>query len=397
MDFRFSSEEEAWRKEVREFFEKECSGEFVQRLIDEQGRYNAHSQELYLKMAQRGWLGLSWPKEYGGQGRSYMEQAIFIEEACRGRCPTGTMNVIGNTVHFLGNMIIEIGTKEQKETFLSKITKGELRSCQGLSEPNAGTDLASVELRAVADNDDYVLNGTKLFSNAFNANHIFTVTRTDPNVPKHRGISLFLVDLKSPGISISPLVTPGNQWRAEVAFEDVRVPRFNRLGEENQGWYNLAKAMGFERSQSQGVSELEQLLEEFIFFIKRERYEGIALCEIPAVRQAIANIAADLEVARLLSYHVVWKQSKGMDVSQREAPMAKLYTSELKERFANVAMDILGGYGLLQKGASDRRYIPLNGKIAQAWLDSRVEQIAGGTSEVQRMVSAQRGLGLPRK
>ena len=154
MDFRFTEADEAWRREVREFFQREITDELLERLEREQKCTNPHSQELYLKMAAKGWLGLSWPKQYGGEERSYFEQAIFAEECTRGRVPSGTVNVIGNTVHFLGGGLIAYGTEAQKKLFMPKIASGELRSCQGLSEPNAGSDLASVELRAVEDGDE---------------------------------------------------------------------------------------------------------------------------------------------------------------------------------------------------------------------------------------------------
>lgn len=392
MDFNFSEAEEAWRKEVKEFFAKEVTDKFV----EEQGYTNPHSQELYLKMADRGWLGLSWPKEYGGQGRSYIEQAIFAEEAVKGKCPAGTVNVIGNTVHFLGGLLLATGSEKQKREWLSLIARGELRSCQGLSEPNAGSDLASVELRAVEDGGDYVLNGTKIFNNAHNATNIFTVTRTDPDVPKHRGISTFLVDLSSPGIGISPLITCGGTRRNEVSFQDVRVPKENMIGEKNRGWYILATAMGFERSQAIGVTKLQGSFFELISCVKQMKYEGRPLSEIPAVRYALANIATDMQVAWLLSYQVVWLQSQGRDVTAKEAPVAKLYYSEVGERFANVAIGILGQYGQLERWGTSKKQIPLGGEIATLYRDSRNSQIGGGTSEMQLDIIAQRGLGLPR-
>ena len=348
MNFRFSPEEETWRQEVREFFAREVTDELLERLQREQGCTNTHSQELYLKMAQKGWLGLAWPKEFGGQARGYAEQAIFAEECTRGRVPPGTVNVIGNTVHFLGGALIQYGTDEQKRTFLPKIAAGEIRSCQGLTEPNAGSDLASVELRAVEDGDDFILNGTKLFSNAHNANHMFTVTRTDPNVPKHRGITLFLTPLDSPGIHISALYTVGGRRRNVVTFEDVRVPKTHMLGELNRGWYNLAVTMGLERSQAQGVAEMERRFADLVEFVKRAQRQGKPLGSFPAVRYALARLATELQTAKLLSYKVVWMQGAGLDVGAKEAPLAKLYHSELVERFASTALDILGQYGQLE-------------------------------------------------
>ena len=397
MDFRFSEAEEAWRKEIKEFFAREVTEEFLDKLTQEQGGWtNPHSQELYVKMADRGWLGLSWPKEYGGQERSYTEQAIFSEEAAKGRCPAGTLNVIGNSVHFLGGLLLASGNENQKKEWLSLIARGQLRSCQGLSEPNAGSDLASVELRAIEKGDEYVLNGTKIYSNAHNTTHIFTVTRTDTEVPKHRGISLLLVDLSSPGITISPLITCGGRRRNEVAFEDVEVPKENMVGDKNQGWYVLATAMGFERTQSIGVAKLESSFAELVKCVKEIKYEGRPLSQIPAVRSALANIATEIQIAWLLSYRVAWLQGQGQSVGAKEAPMAKLSRSEVEERFANTVTDVLGQYGQLEKWGEDKKRIPLHGEAATLYRDSRTDQIAAGTSEVQLNIIAQRGLGLPR-
>ncbi|MFQ5861125.1 MAG: acyl-CoA dehydrogenase family protein [Dehalococcoidia bacterium] len=398
MEFRFTQQEEAWRQEVREFFQREITPEFLRRLQEQSPENtNRHSRELYSKIAQRGWLGLSWPREYGGQERSHYETAIFFEEARRAGCPPGTVISITNTVHFFGGLLLRVGIEEQKRRFLPQIIRGELTSCQGLTEPNAGSDLAGVEMRAVEDGDDYVLNGTKIFNGAHHATHMFTVARTNPEAPKHKGISLFLVDLKSSGISITPLHTNGRNRRNIVTMENVRVPRFNLLGERDRGWYQLAACMDLERSQAAIPAALERMLERFLELVKTAERNGKPLRELPSVRFALADLATQTLVSRLLGLRVLWMQTQERsDTGDLAAPMAKLFQSELKERLVSTAMDILGEYSALESWGEDLPYVPLEGALAQTYRDIRADQVAAGTSEIQRNIIALRGLGLPR-
>lgn len=397
MDFRFSEAEDAWRKEVRAFFKKEITPGYIKKLEREQGCANPHSEEIYLKLAAKGWLGLSWPKKYGGQERNYIEQAIFNEESAACGMPFGTTNVMNNTVQFLGGALLAFGTAEQKQHWLPLIASGQVRSCQGLSEPDAGSDLASVNLRAVEQDGYFVLNGTKIFNNAHNATHIFTVSRSDASGPKHQGISLFLVDLKSPGISISALFTANNHRRNEVSFVDVKVPRENLLGEKDRGWTALAAAMAFERSQATAFATLMLNFDGFVSFIKTHKAGGKPMSEIPAVRYALADLATEIKALYLMSYRVAWLQGQGSDVTAKDAPMVKLFRSEVEDHFANAAADILGPYGMLEEWGKHTSQLPMEGRLWSLIADGRCSQIGGGTSQIQLNIAAQRGLGLPRK
>ncbi|MFC2001599.1 acyl-CoA dehydrogenase family protein [Chloroflexota bacterium] len=397
MDFRFTEAEEKLAQEVRDFFAKEVTDEFWDKHMAEQGCNNPYSHELHLKMAERGWFGLLAPKEYGGQERSFTELTIFLEEVGKGRGPFGNVNVISNSANFLMGGLLLYGTDEQKKKWLPLILNGQLKSSQGLTEPEAGSDLAAAQLRAVRDGDSYILNGTKIFNNAHNATHIFAVARTDPNVLKYKGISLFLVDLSSPGIAISPrFFTCGGEKRSEVSFQDVRVPKENMLGEENRGWYHLAAAMRYERTQGYRVGETEENFNVLLKTVKEMKVEGHPVTDIPWVRQSLANIATEIQVVRLLCYWVAYLQDQGKDVTAWEAPITKVYRSEIQERLANIAVDILGQYGQLEKWGSTHERIPMRGRAVELYEDSRKEEIGAGTTEVQFNIVALRGLGLPK-
>jgi len=395
MDFAFTPEQEAWRREVREFFERELPDDELERLFREQGSTNAHAAELYRKLGEKGWLGLSWPREYGGQGRSYLDQAILGEELSRGRVPHGTSDVYSTTIHYFGGCLFTFGSEEQRRTWLPLMARGELTSAIGVTEANAGCDAAAIEMRAVEDGDDYILEGTKIFNHAHNCSHMLTVARTDPSAPsKYRGISLFLMDMSSPGITMSPLYTIGGRRRNEVVFDSVRVPKGNMVGGKNQGWYCLMQAMLYERTQPQLMTGLAQVFADLVQYVKGAEREGRPLREIPSVRSALAEVAAELDITRLLYYKAHWALEQGLDLTV-EASVLKLCESELHEWLANTALEILGQYGQLESWGRDERWMPLRGAIPLMYRDCRSMQVAGGSAEVLKNIIALRVLGLP--
>ena len=397
MNFRFTEAEEKLAQEAREFFAREINNAFWDKHMAEQECSNPYSHDLHLKMAKKGFYGLHAPRKLGGQECSFTDWTIFLEEMGKGRVPFGNVNVVINSANFLLGGLLLYGTEEQKAKWIPHILSGELESCQGLTEPDAGSDLAAVQLKAAKDGDDYILNGTKIFNNAHCSTHIFTVARTDPNVPKYRGITLFLVDLKSPGISISPrYFSTGWERRSEVSFEDVRVPRENMLGEENQGWYHLAAAMRFERTQGYRVGETRENFQALLEAVKQLKVEGRPITEIPWVRHSLANIATEIQVVRLMCYWVSYLQDQDKDVTDWEAPITKVYRSEIQERLGNLAADILGQYGQLEWGVNHDR-IPMRGRAAELYEDSRKEEIGAGTTEIQFNIVALRALGLPKE
>ena len=397
MNFQFTEEQEAFRREVREFIEKEIPEDLLSMQIKEQGCSNPFSEEIYRKIAKRGWLGLLFPKEFGGQGKGHVDHFIFMEELERsGRVSWGIADGISITVNLFGRHLVNYGTEEQKKTWIPQILNGEVRFAVGMTEPNAGSDLAAIELKAEEDGDYYILNGSKLFNAGWLCTHIFAMAKTDWNVvPKHKGISNLIVDLKSDGVMMSSMLTHGDAKRSEVAFENVKVPKANMVGEKNRGFYMEVAGLAFERLQYVGGARIFHLFECLVDYVKNTQWEGKFLSEIPDVRYKLADIATEIEMARLISYHAAWLADRGTP-SITESSMSWLFANESFERFANAALDILGERGLLESRGADEKWVPLKGRLAMAWRDSRSFRIGGGTSEIIRNAIAA-GIGLPRK
>jgi alkylation response protein AidB-like acyl-CoA dehydrogenase len=383
MDFRFSPEEERFRAEVRAFLEREWTPYAEE--AEEEREWLVHNQAFARRLAEKGWLTMAWPKEYGGLGTSYILQTIFREESAYFRAPDG-----GQGPRMVGPMLIVHGTEEQKRRFLPPIARAEVFWCQGFSEPGAGSDLASLQLRAVRDGDDYLLNGQKIWtSNAHKADWIHVLARTDPDAPKHRGISYFLVDMKTPGISIRPIINiAGGAGFYETFFENVRVPRENLVGEENRGWYVATTTLDFERSAINYPAEARRMLDDLMALIREEP----ALKRRPTLRPGLAEAAIEIEVARWLAYRVAWLQGQGR-VPNAEASMAKVFGTEMQQRMANFAINLLGLYGPLRRGS---RWARLRGYLEFKYLWQVAFSIFAGTNEIQRTIIATRGLGLPR-
>jgi len=390
MDFRDSAEDAAFRAEVREFLAKELPADLHaddDTVLGVGVGENPRDREWLQKLAKRGWVAPAWPKGYGGAGMTVMQQFVFNEEMARARAPRPNFLAIG----LAGPTIIVHGTEEQKREHLSGILSGETFWCQGFSEPGAGSDLAALQTRAVVDGDDYVINGQKIWtSGAHRAQRMMLLARTDADAPKHKGVSYFLLDMKSPGVTIRPLTnmadTPSFN---EVFFDNVRVPRKDLLGDLNRGWYVATTTLDFERSGIiQGVS-LQRLVQDIAAYAKahgrRDRAEH-------SLRMELADRAIEAEVSIVLSYRVATMQAKGL-VPNQEASITKLYASELAQRIARTAVKVAGLYGQLSKGSACAAD---GGRMDGLYRISVGSTIAGGTSDIQRTVIAQRGLGLPR-
>ncbi len=394
MDFRDTPEQAKWRQEVREFLRTEwpkvraeVEAEFGtenEELEPGFGRGGELMRRWRKKLAEKGWIAPAWPKEYGGLGLSVMEQFIMNEEFAEARVP----QVGGMGVSMVGPTLIIHGTEEQKREHLPRILRGEVQWCQGYSEPGAGSDLASLQTRAVRDGDEWVINGQKIWtSGAHQADWMFMLARTDPDAPKHRGITYFLVDMKTPGITVRPLVNmAGLHNFNEVFFEDVRVPHKNVVGEVNRGWYVGTTTLDFERSSIGNAVGQRQAIEQYLEYAKSN---GLAIPE--PLRFEWADRWIEAAVAKMLSYRVVSLQAQGR-VPNYEASMAKLYNSELSQRIARTAMKMFGLWGQVM----DRERAPLRARAPYAYLTTVASTIAGGTSEIQRNIIATRGLGLPR-
>ncbi|HEY5477537.1 MAG TPA: acyl-CoA dehydrogenase family protein [Tepidiformaceae bacterium] len=377
MDFRFTAEDEAYRTEVREFIRTEFP-----KVRD--------GESFTKKLAAKGWLTQSWPKEYGGQDAGHIRQLVYNEEMAYHQAPGQTMGT-----DRVGPTIILFGTPEQKAEFLPKIISNDLNWCQGFSEPGSGSDLASLQTRAVRDGDSWVVNGQKIWtSGAQRADYMILLARTDPDAPKHRGISYFLMDMKAPGVSVRPLVQmTGQAGFNEVFFEDVRIPANRMVGELNRGWYVSTATLDFERSGIGRVIGGIRTYEQVVAYAKQTpstRGKGVLFDE-QHIRHALADIGLTFAVGRLLSYRVAWMQSQKL-VPNYEASMAKTLGTELHQKLARVAINTLGMPGQLMGGPQ----APLNGSIANFYLSTVSLTIAAGTSEINRNIIATRGLGLPR-
>ena len=391
MDFSDNKEQAAFRQEVRDFIKTEVkSGEQSDDM--ERGMYRGafeRLRDLRGKLSKRGWIAPAWPKEYGGAGLDVMRQFIMNEEFASNRVPP----VGGMGVSMVGPTLIVHGNEEQKKEHLGRILSGEVQWCQGFSEPGSGSDLASLQTRATKDGDDYVVNGQKIWtSGAHVADYMILLARTDPDAPKHKGISYFLVDMKSPGITVRPLTNLANQnMFNEVFFEDVRVPARNLVGELNRGWYIGTTTLDFERSSIGSAVGIRLQLDGLVEYAKQHEKDGTSRTgQLSSLKTELADRYVEANVARLMSYRVVTMQAKGM-VPNHEASMTKLFASELNQRIARTGMKVLGLYGQLFGDDA-----PMKGRYESSYMTSLSSTIAGGTSEIQRNIIATRGLGLPR-
>jgi alkylation response protein AidB-like acyl-CoA dehydrogenase len=392
MDFRFSASEEGFRQELRDFLRRELpAGWRVQNDREEQTDAEfAFSQEFSRRLAQRGWLTMAWPKEYGGQAASAMMQLVYNEEMAHAGAPLG----FAFGTNLVGPTLMVWGTEEQKRRYLPPIAHSEVFWCQGFSEPGAGSDLASLQTRAVRDGDDYVINGQKIWtSEGHRGDWMILLARTDTEAPKHRGISFFLVDMKTPGVSVQPLINLMNGHAFnQVFFDSVRVPEANLVGELNRGWYVATTTLDFERSGINRVMWSLRLYEEVVARARQASERGESWAKSASVRNRLAELRVEFEAARLLCYRVAWLQTNGA-IPNHESSMAKMYGTELIARFAGMALNLLGLGGQLEPGSP---YAALQGRIERTYLAATSYTIAGGTSEIQRNVIATRGLGLPR-
>jgi len=411
MDWKDTPEQAAFREEVRAFVRESFPERYRPNRDGEQSLepedvfgYNwaadrmsddAERREGALEwariLAERGWVAPHWPKEYGGAGLGVMEEFILQEEMLRAGVPP--VNGIG--VFLLGPTLLEHGTEEQRREHLPKTARGERTWAQGFSEPGAGSDLASLETRAVVDGDSYVVNGQKVWTSLGQyADWLFALVRTDPEARKHRGITFLMIDMKTPGITVRPIEDMrGDAPFVEIFFEDVRVPVANRVGEENRGWYVAMATLGFERSGLGATLKYEHAHRRLVDYLRSE--EGRKYLRPDwrsALRHEIAQRYIEIRVLYNLARHTVSKQAAG-EVPDFEASINQLFSSELHQRLARTGAKAFGLHGNLWQ----RRDAPLDAEFTHDLLDAVAQPFLGGSTEIQRNVIATRGLGLPRK
>ena len=390
MEFKFEKIDEDFRTEVIKFVDSELPWDWRKCDLDpEDEKDSVLVGQFKSKLAEKGWLTMAWPEEYGGQAASHMRQVVFNEEMAYRGIPAGDAGV-----RMVGPILMLYGTDDQKNDFLPKIANAEINWSQGYSEPDAGSDLASVQTKAVEDGDDFVVNGTKVWtSGAHRADHIMVLTRTDPDAPKHRGISFLLCDMNTPGITVNPIINmAGDHSFNMVTFEDVRIPKKNLVGEQNRGWYVGATLLDFERSGVDYSAGAKRTLEELVEFAKTNSKNGVLLANDPVTRNRLSDLAIEVEVSKLISYNIAWMQGQGL-VPNKEASMGKVLGTELQQHVSETGMHMLGMHGQLEPGS---KHAPLEGKVEHMYLTDVSQTIQAGTSEIQRNIIATRGLGLPR-
>ncbi len=389
MDFRYSEEDQALRTEIGEFVEKELPWDWRNRAVDAEEPEDAVLvQEFRKKLAGNGWLTMAWPKEYGGEAATHVQQMVFNEEMAYRGVPATEMGI-----RMVGPVLMLYGTEEQKREFLPKIARAEISWAQGYSEPDAGSDLASLQTRAVEDGDDFVVNGSKIWNGAHaGADWMFMLARTDPDAPKHRGISFLLTDMNAEGITVEKIPMMWDAYRSLVTFDNLRIPKKNLVGELNRGWYVGAALLDFERSGVDRPARGKRILEDLVEFCKETRRNGHTIAEDPMIRLRLANMAVEIEACRMMCYNVAWMQSQDL-IPNTEASVSKAFGSEMIQRLYQLGMQIMGLYGQLEPGS---KWAPLQGRLENAYMRSGGGTVAAGTSEIQRSVIATRGLGLPR-
>jgi hypothetical protein len=407
MDWADTVEQATFRVEVSSFIEERLPEFYRERAkVPDPGNQNdwqydlangspeeaAAAAEWAAALGERGWAAPSWPREFGGAGLSTIEQFILAEEMAKASAPP----VGGQGVSQIGPTLLAHGTPEQKAKLLPPTLRGEVLWAQGFSEPGAGSDLASLQSRAVRDGDEYVINGQKMWTSAAHrANWIFGMFRTDPDAPKHRGISFFVMSMDTPGISVRPIISMGWQHETnETFYEDVRVPADQLLGEENRGWYVGMTLLDYERSGINRAVTVKGQVRRLIEYAASEdgrskrQHRGLE-----RARTEIADCHIATQVSENFSLRIASMQAAGL-LPNYEASMGKLFGTELQQRIARAGIRVYGLFANIWDPASP--YAPQDAESTQLYVHSVVRTIAGGTSEIQRNIIATRGLGLPR-
>ena len=386
MDFAFTEAEDAFRAELRAFLDAELP-EWWRGMFVDDDRAMPLTREMCRKLAARGWLTMAWPPEHGGRGASVWMQTVLREEMWARDEPRGPQYM---NLNYIGPLIMRFGTEAQRARFLPPMARGDVIWCQGFSEPGAGSDLASLSTRAADRGDHFVVNGQKIWTSYADApaEWCLLLARTGPSAPKHDGISVLLVDMTTPGITVRPIPTmAGPHEFNEVFLDDVVVPRDCLLGEQDQGWQVIVTGLTFERV---GVARYARAGRIIDLLVAWANESGRAAD--PDVRDKLADLRARYEAARLLSYRAVSLQAAG-DVPTSEASVARIHSTQLEQDVSHVGLELLGPAGVLRAGDG---HAPLDGEVHRQWLRNIPTTVAAGTLEVQKNIVAERGLGLPR-
>jgi 3-oxocholest-4-en-26-oyl-CoA dehydrogenase alpha subunit len=394
MNFDFTPEEEIFIDEVKAFIEEEklkphADNVFApNREADAQTKLDSPPRREFMKtLSKKGYLGMSWPIRYGGQGKDGVYDYILNEELCRVGAPSP-----GKGVGSIGQTIIHHGSQAVKDEFLPLILAGDIDFALGYSEPGAGSDLASLKLKAERKGNGWLINGQKIWTSSGHvADWYWLAARTDPGAPKHKGISVFLVNMKDPGIEVHPIETIGEHATNSVFLTDVWVADEYVVGELNKGWIYICEALNYERFTFYTIAPLEQKFKELVDLVKTLSRDGRPLNEFPEIRKKIIYLAADVEKAKVLQRKVLSIALQDQ-VPQTEAAIFKLFSTKLHQRLANAAMDILGPEGLFTK---DYEKSHADGKWEWSYRSTLVDTIGAGTTEIQKNTIAKKALKLP--
>ncbi len=400
MDFELGEQAEKLRAEVREFALAEVVDKpYHTAMLEEESRDEdwEFSLSISKKLAEKGWLCMGWPKEYGGRNASYWEQFVYMEECGYWEVPGSTMGILG--VHITGPSLQMFGSEEQKRKYLPMIASGSPDGiwCTAYSEPDSGSDYNKIRTLAIRDGDEYVINGQKVWTScAHRARWCWLACKTDPNATKiHKGMSIIIVDMKSPGITVRPLINlAGIHSFNEVYFDNVRVPAVNLVGEENKGFYMLIPALAYERlSLAPHVLGIgRRLLDLLIEYTKETRRNGKPLSRDPVIRHKLAERAVELETLRMFGLEIMWKMSKGM-LPGYESARNKIYRNIVAENIAVTGLEIIGAHSQV---SPDSRWAKLKGRLQLLYTINAGWASAAGTEQIQKNVIGQFKLGLPR-
>jgi 3-oxocholest-4-en-26-oyl-CoA dehydrogenase alpha subunit len=386
----FTEQQEELRRELRQYFSKLMTPEVQHALTSTGGEYGSGEayKAVVRQMGEDGWLGIGWPPEYGGQGRSMVDQLIFVDEASVAGAPVPflTLNTVGPT-------IMQYGTDEQKREFLPRILKGQVHFSIGYSEPEAGTDLAALRTRAVRDGDEYVINGQKMWTSLIQyADYVWLAARTDPEVKKHKGLSVFLVPTDSPGFKWTPVRTMSGTTTSATYYEDVRVPAANLVGEENGGWKLITNQLNFERVSLCSAAGVQQALAETRRWAQEAKLpDGRRVIDQEWAQINLARVHAKVEFLKLINWKIAWGVGKGMNPA--DASATKVFGTEFYIEAYGLLMEVIGPESALRDRSGAGW---LRDRLESSYQGTLVLTFGGGTNEVQRDLISMFGLGFPR-
>jgi alkylation response protein AidB-like acyl-CoA dehydrogenase len=388
MKLAYSPQHEALRQELRAYYQKLLTPEILEEVRRSEG-VGPIVRKVVLQMGADGWLGIGWPKEYGGRGMTPIEQFIFFDESMRAGAPVPML-----TVNSVAPTIMQFGSDEQRKFFLPRILRGEIHFAIGYTEPSAGTDLASLQTRAVRDGDFFVINGQKIFTSlATDADYIWLAVRTDPEAPKHKGISMIIVPKDTPGVRVAPIKNMGDMNTNQTFYDDVRVPAANLVGKLNGGWKLITNQLNHERVTLCSSGMIEGPFEHVVAWARQTRLaDGRRVIDQPWVQQNIARIHARVEFLRLMNFKVAWGAEQGQAMNPAHASAIKVFGTEFYLDACRWMLEILGPAANLRAGSAEA---VLGGRIGFLLRSIHVLTFGGGTNEMQRDLIALFGLSMP--